>query len=530
MADKRYTAIFDARDQVSDKLKRIEQATHRARDAQEQYSRSTRRTEQLHEQMRQSTNRAVNAMERMRRVALTAGNGFAAFGRNGMNAIRTVSGAVGGLVSSLMSLPALIAGAGAAFGAWKLGDAVLGGALRQEMNETQLMGLSGSDQTGKALFDMIKSEAMNSTFSTGEFMAAAKSYMGFTRDPEEMKGYLELTKRLALFDPVQGTEGAAVAIKEALSGDLMSIADRFEMPRSLLYANGFDSSADSETNFNAVMKTLEQQGLTADAVKKFESTGMAQLQQLKNKSSDWLGQMGREAVEEMKPFFERINSFFGSPQADKFVDTMSGKLGGLMDRLTTNMSTISWDDIENGLINSGNLLKSMGETGLIFMDAMSGSKGGTPADIMRNFGDAIGNASDRLNAFNEDLQTMFNWIEDSSLLNGTKNFFGGDIGEKGRRKGVIPWLYEGIRDDEWSWRRPAEGSHMGGLSFVPKDNYKANLHKGERVLTAQENKNYSQGNGGGVVVTGNTFNVRKESDVDAVARAIVRELDMRVVR
>lgn len=529
MANKRYTAIFDARDQVSDKLKRIEQATHRARDAQGRFVKMTEQADRAQDRMRQSTNRAVNAMERMRRVALTAGNGFATFGRNGMNAVRTVSGAVGGLVSSLMSLPALIAGAGAAFGAWKLGDAVLGGALRQEMTLTQLQGLAGSDALGNSLYDMIKGEAANSTFSNSEYTSAARSYLGFSKDSGELKDMLDVTKRLALMDPVQGFDGASFALKEGMSGDIVSLADRFELPKSFLRANGFDSSADYKTNLAAIEKTLEQMGMTADAVTKYESTGMAQLMEMRNKTTDWLGQMGREAVEEMKPFFERINSFFGSPQADKFVDTMSGKLGGLMDRLTTNMSTISWDDIENGLINSGNLLKSMGETGLIFMDSMSGSKGGTPADIMRNFGDAIGNASDKLNSFNEDLQTMFHWIEDSSLLNGTKDFLTGNPSEKGRQKGIIPWLYEGIRDDDWSWRRPVEGSHMGGLSFVPKDNYQANLHKGERVLTAQENRNYSQGSSG-VSISIGQMHVRKDSDVDAVARAIVRELDMRVVR
>lgn len=529
MADKRYTAIFDARDQVSDKLKRIEQATHRARDAQGRFVKMTEQADRAQDRMRQSTNQAVNAMERMRRVALTAGNGFATFGRNGMNAVRTVSGAVGGLVSSLMSLPALIAGAGAAFGAWKLGDAVLGGALRQEMTLTQLQGLAGSDALGNDIFSMLKQQAQNSTFSTQEYTQATRSFLGFTTDQNQLKEMLDTNKKLALLDPIQGFDGGSFALKEAMSGDLLSLSERFELPKSFLRDNGFDSSGDYLTNLRAVQKTLEQMGMDDDAVKKFESTGLAQLTEMRNKTTDWLGQMGREAVEEMKPFFERINSFFGSPQADKFVDTMSGKLGGLMDRLTTNMSTISWDDIENGLINSGNLLKSMGETGLIFMDAMSGSQGGTPADIMKNFSETVGDVAKKISDFNESLQTMFNWIEDSSLLNGTKNFFGGNADEKGRRKGIIPWLYEGIRDDDWSWRRPVEGSHMGGLSFVPKDNYQANLHKGERVLTAQENRNYSQGSGG-VSISIGQMHVRKDSDVDAVARAIVRELDMRVVR
>lgn len=129
MADKRYTAIFDARDQVSDKLKRIEQATNRARDAQGRFIKATEQAERAQDKMRSSTNQAVSSMERMRRVAMMTGTGFATFGRNGFNAIKSVGGAVGGLINSLTSVKSLILSAGAAFGAWKLGDAVVGGGV-----------------------------------------------------------------------------------------------------------------------------------------------------------------------------------------------------------------------------------------------------------------------------------------------------------------------------------------------------------------------------------------------------------------
>ncbi|MBC2855423.1 hypothetical protein H3N56_02800 [Cetobacterium sp. 2A] len=38
----------------------------------------------------------------------------------------------------------------------------------------------------------------------------------------------------------------------------------------------------------------------------------------------------------------------------------------------------------------------------------------------------------------------------------------------------------------------ADGSHKNGLSYVPYDGYVAELHKGERVLTAEENESFGK--------------------------------------
>lgn len=66
--------------------------------------------------------------------------------------------------------------------------------------------------------------------------------------------------------------------------------------------------------------------------------------------------------------------------------------------------------------------------------------------------------------------------------------------------------------------------HAFGLEYVPYNDYPANLHEGERVMTAEENREYSSGGLGNVMITGNSFTVREDADIEKIGQEIYKQL------
>ena len=100
---------------------------------------------------------------------------------------------------------------------------------------------------------------------------------------------------------------------------------------------------------------------------------------------------------------------------------------------------------------------------------------------------------------------------------------GGSTGRSEEERKYQRWRSGGYYDVETkTWKR-----YASGLRRVPYDDYAALLHEGERVLTAREARQADQGAGRIVTVNiGGTWQVRAEEDVDAIAEAIYRQIEL----
>jgi hypothetical protein len=65
-----------------------------------------------------------------------------------------------------------------------------------------------------------------------------------------------------------------------------------------------------------------------------------------------------------------------------------------------------------------------------------------------------------------------------------------------------------------------------GLPYVPYDGYETILHKGERVLTAQQNRQYNNKNASSITIPklADTIVIKEEMDIDKLATRFVKKL------
>lgn len=120
----------------------------------------------------------------------------------------------------------------------------------------------------------------------------------------EIEELTNLARAMAIIDPVQGFKGAGIALKEFFSGDITSLARRFEIPRDSL--NNIKNIADEAERFAALQEVLAQYGITTELLGAQAGATATAYEKLSGNAADAKAALGQLLAEIGKPFAEQF--------------------------------------------------------------------------------------------------------------------------------------------------------------------------------------------------------------------------------
>jgi len=194
-----------------------------------------------------------------------------------------------------------------------------------EQTTAQLQAMTKDAAQTEAILQMIKQRAAETPFAFTEMANAAASLLPAAKaSGAQLEDLLAVAEVLAASNPAQGLEGAAFALREALSGDFVSVVERFNLPRSEINR----LKEEGVPALEAIRQTLAGMGLDASVVSAQANT----LQGRWGRVTDILQQLAGVATQ---PIFDAASAALGwfadllernLPVLQQFAETIAGRL------------------------------------------------------------------------------------------------------------------------------------------------------------------------------------------------------------
>lgn len=165
-----------------------------------------------------------------------------------------------------------------------------------ENASAQLKVFLGSQEAANEALAIAERRAARTPFAFEDY---ARSLGGIAaiqkQNGGELEDYLDLVERLAAANPAEGFEGATFALREAMSGDFLSLQDRFNIPKSVIA--GLRETGVTVETLDAALAGL---GYTTELV-----TGLAGT--FDGRWSTLMDTVGRAGKVFMAPIFESLS-------------------------------------------------------------------------------------------------------------------------------------------------------------------------------------------------------------------------------
>lgn len=241
--------------------------------------------------------------------------------------MKGITGAVGGVVSALGKIGLAGMGVQALAGGVKgLGDALgVGLNASLEMVEAQLNAFTKDGAASAAILAEINKEAESTPFEFEEMARATVALMPAAKQASmPLMDLIRQAEILAASNPAEGLQGAAFSLKEALSGDFVSIVERFNLPKQRL-------------------KELKEQGVPA-----MEAVSLAMKDM--GLDADLVANMSKTAAGRWSTFMDTLNALRVKLSKGIFKEFTAG-LADLQGILDANMPTLqAWAELIGGTL------------------------------------------------------------------------------------------------------------------------------------------------------------------------------------
>lgn len=404
---------------------------------------------------------------------------------------------------------------------------------------------------------------------------------------ELIQAELEAITRLNFKDSGQGAgvQGSLVAIQEMLSGDFVSLQRRFEMGGASIDRIKDAQKNGSLAAIEQLIKELESMGVTDEALNKLQKSTQFKLGFIEESLTDFFtnpntGIMAsliapfEPAIDKIANFFEtggglsgnfkfneltRVNeemtvlesvteqfrsvlgkigefgfklgeSFFNGFVTQVDWEALWGAVSSLLDTISTYFTPAF--EILSQWVND-TFIPWLGEINGILQDE-SVRQG--ILDFIKGLTDIATSSLDMVSAIAEKMPLI------AQVTTAVDGFLSGVRGVIDHIAGVLQSAQQefsnrlsilkqnagrGLTGDGKVTPSKPSGTKKSavGMPYVPKDDYPVLLHKGERVLTAQQNRQYNQGSSNvSIPKLADTIIVREDADIDKIARALVKKI------
>lgn len=204
--------------------------------------------------------------------------------------------------------------------AWDGAMSAINTAAMQKVQETTFQALTNSKQAGTALYDYVSAYARVSALSREELSNATTSYLTYAKSTDQLERMIKLTERLYAKDPTQGAAGAVFAMRELLSGDTMSIKDRFNMSGfSGEKIRNFASTGDIEGMLDYVDQMFNRFGATQEVVDANYDNLITQTNIFASNMKTAIGEAATPAMETLAGVMQRLNSDMQAGKYQPFI-------------------------------------------------------------------------------------------------------------------------------------------------------------------------------------------------------------------